>query len=68
MAAYPFEITPALAAKLGSALVHIEEGRSADGHAFDWTALDMLLQDPEVQQWIAALQKMAMVPVKRRKP
>lgn len=31
----PFKIEASLAAKVGSILVHVEEGLSADGHTFD---------------------------------
>lgn len=63
---YPFAIPPALAAKIGSILVHTEEGTSTDGHAFDWHAIRALLGDSEVVEWLRTLQKMALVPVKRR--
>lgn len=65
---YPFVIHPALAAKLGSILVHVEEGRSGAGHAFDWHAVDALMADDAVLEWMRALQKMALVPLKRSKP
>lgn len=56
----------ALIAKLGSILVHVEEGLSDAGHHFDWTATRSLLSDREVQQWIEGLRAHALVPVKRR--
>lgn len=55
-----------LIAKVGSILVHVDEGLSDDGHRFDWTAVRSLLADREVQQWITALQSHALVPVKRK--
>jgi hypothetical protein len=55
----------ALIAKLGSILVHVEEGLSDGGHHFDWTATRSLLADREVQQWIEGLRAQALVPVKR---
>lgn len=64
--AYPFVIPAALAAKVGSILVHVEEGTGPDGHAFDWEAARALLGQADVVEWIRALQKMALVPVKRR--
>lgn len=63
----PFKIEASLAAKVGSILVHVEEGRGTDGHHFDWTAVDTLLAQPDVREWIASLQKIALVPVKRRR-
>lgn len=56
-----------LAAKLGSILVHVEEGASMNGHAFDWIATKPLLADPEVVAWLGELRKLALVPVKRNK-
>lgn len=63
---YPFVMQASLAAKIGSILVHVEEGTSADGHAFDWESARALLGQADVVEWIRALQKMALVPVKRR--
>jgi hypothetical protein len=42
-----------LLCKLGSLAVHIDEALSDDSHLYDWTAIHMLLDDPEVKQWIA---------------
>lgn len=63
---FPFAIEPSLAAKVGSILVHTEEGTSSDGHEFDWHAVRALLADAQIVEWLRALQKMALVPVKRR--
>jgi hypothetical protein len=41
-----------LLCKLGSLAVHIDEALSDDSHQYDWTAIHMLLDDPEVKQWI----------------
>lgn len=54
-----------LACKLGSLIVHAEEGRSAKGHAFDWHAFDAVLAEPDVQAWLKAMQKAGLLPVKR---
>lgn len=61
----PFKMTPALAAKVGSFLVHIEEVMSSKGHNFDAIAARSLLADAEVQAWLKGLRKLAMLPVKR---
>ena len=53
--------------KLGSIAVHVEEMLSADGHAFDRIALQGLLADPEIVEWLAGMDRMAMVPEKRKK-
>lgn len=65
-ATFPFVMPPSLAAKVGSILVHVEEGTGGDGHAFDWEAVRSLLGDGEIVEWLRELQKMALVPVKRR--
>lgn len=57
--------TPALLAKLGSIAVHADEFMGADGHAFDRTALVSLLADPEVVDWLKAMETLALVPRKR---
>lgn len=56
--------TLTLLMKLGSIAVHAEEFLSADGHAFDKTVLDGLLQDPEVITWIKEMGPL--LPQKRR--
>lgn len=61
----PLRPSTAVLAKLGSLLVHLDEGNSRNGHAFDWTAAKTLWEDYEVQAWLAAMQKLALVPVKR---
>lgn len=62
---YPFAISPRLAAKVGSLIVHVDEALSPGGHEFDWTATRALLTDSEVVEWLRALQKMTLVPLKR---
>lgn len=58
--------SPALLAKIGSAIVHAQELLSDDGHAFDRTALNACLADAEVKEWIAQMDAAAMVPKRRR--
>jgi hypothetical protein len=41
-----------LLCKLGSLAVHVDEALSDDSHLYDWTVIHMLLDDPEVKQWI----------------
>ncbi len=59
--------TPSLTllAKLGSIARHVEEATGRSGHALDLVACESLLSDPEVQEWMAAMDAMAMLPVKR---
>lgn len=56
----------ALLAKIGSILVHVDEGLSDGGHHYDWTAVRSLLADREVQGWLESMAAKALVPVKRR--
>lgn len=61
----PMQPTPALLAKIGSALVHAEELLSPNGHDYDRQAFQALMGLPEVRRWIEAMESMAMVPKKR---
>lgn len=54
-----------LLVKLGSLAVHIEEFLSPHGHEFDKAAINTLLSDAELKQWLAEMSKMAFLPVKR---
>jgi hypothetical protein len=65
-AADVFKPSIGLLAKLGSIIVHIEEGSGDDGHHLDLTAAKVLLADPEVAQWIEGMRANALVPVKRK--
>lgn len=60
--------TPSLSllAKLGSIAVHTEEFLSPGGHEFDVAALNNLLGDPEVVQWMEAMGPL--LPRKRSSP
>lgn len=51
--------------KLGSIARHAEELIGADGHAFDAEAIRSLLQDPDVVEAMAALDRNALLPVRR---
>jgi hypothetical protein len=68
MATSPMVPNASLLVKLGSIAVHADEMLSPDGHDFDKVALEQLLKDPEVVEWLAAMDKMAMVPKKRSAP
>lgn len=57
----------ALLCKLGSIVVHTDEMMSPFGHQFDKIALERLLDDPEVLNWLAEMRDLAMVPVKRNR-
>jgi len=52
--------------KLGSLAVHIEELFSPGGNAtFDKPAIETILHDEEVQQWLKLMGKNALLPVTR---
>lgn len=63
--ANPLKPTVSTLVKLGSIIVHLEEVLSPKGHSFDRYALQTLWDDPEVKEWIAQMNAMAMLPVKR---
>ena len=50
--------------KLGSMVVHLEEFFSEGGHDFDRGALETLINDPEVQEFVAKIEDVYL-PVKR---
>lgn len=58
----------ALLCKLGSIVVHVDEAAGVGGHHFDWVAIRSLLADREVQDWIEAMSRHGLVPVKRYFP
>ncbi len=59
----PLKPSLELLVKLGSAVVHAQELLSPKGHHFDRAALDTVLNDSEVQQWIKDMG--VYMPVKR---
>jgi hypothetical protein len=61
----PLKPSPALLAKLGSIVVHVDEGFSTKGHAFDIAAMQALIDDDEVQHWLGQMSDFALVPLKR---
>lgn len=60
-----FNPSPALLAKLGSALVHAEEYMSVQGHTLDREAFKVIADDPDVIAWLAGMRELGMLPVKR---
>ena len=61
----PLKPDAGLLCKLGSIAVHADESMSDEGHAFDKTALEGLIADPEVVEWLAEMDKLALIPKKR---
>lgn len=54
-----------LLVKLGSIVRHAEEAASDEGHPFDTIAVKTLLEDPDVVEWMAAMDRLGLLPVKR---
>ncbi len=65
-AADPMAPSPALLAKLGSIVQHMVEATGHGGHPFDMSAAEALLSDTQVREWLAEMEALAMIPVKRR--
>ena len=61
----PLKPPVALLVKIGSIVVHADEFLSPNGHELDKIALQQLFADPDVREWVKAMTKMAMLPVKR---
>ena len=57
--------TPQLLIKLGSLIVHYEEWTSPFGHQLDKAAIDSIMGDEEVIQWIKQMNNNAFLPRKR---
>jgi hypothetical protein len=57
--------TPTLLVKLGSIARHAEEAIGPTGHQADWQAISALLGDAEVSEWMAQLDRYALLPVPR---
>jgi len=55
----------ALLAKLSAVVVHLEEWLSEDGHPNEKIALDGVLYDPEVQEWVREMEARTLAPLKR---
>lgn len=59
--------SPSLLCKLGSIAVHADEATEPGGHVhhFDVGAIRALLSDAEVGPWLAAMDRLALLPKKR---
>ena len=55
----------AVLAKLSSIVVHVDEGLGLRGHSFDIAAVRVLINDPDVREWISAMGELGLAPVKR---
>lgn len=54
-----------LLAKLGSLVLHVDEGLDGNGDPLDIAAVRALLEDPEIVDWLAGMDELALLPVKR---
>lgn len=54
-----------LQVKLGSIARHSQEMVAPDGHDFDRVSLMVLLEDPEVAEWMASMDSDGLLPVLR---
>lgn len=61
----PLNPNAALLVKLGSIAVHTKEMLSPTGHGFDRISTQQLLDDPEIVEWVEAMDKMALLPKMR---
>lgn len=60
----PLKPSAGLLAKLGSIVVHTEESIETND-VFDRMAVNALLGDPDVREWIGGMNALAMLPLKR---
>lgn len=58
------QLTDTLAVKLGSIVIHAEEGVGPKGHSFDLAVLRTLTADGEVREWLDSFPP-GYLPVKR---
>jgi len=61
----PNNLPISLQAKLGSICVHVEEMLGPTGHEFDRAAIEQLLGDPEVVDFLEKMSDLGLLPVKR---
>ena len=61
----PLHPPGALLIKLGSLIVHHEEAASKKAHPLDGLAIKNLREDPEVEAWMEAMARLALLPMKR---
>lgn len=61
----PLKPSASLLCKLGSIIVHYDEFHGPSGNDVDKTAAEAALKDADVQEWLAQMQTLSMVPLKR---
>lgn len=57
--------SPQLLVKLGSLIVHYEEYIGPKGHEYDKRAIDTIMGDAQVSEWLKKMDSMALLPKKR---
>lgn len=57
--------SPQLLIKLGSIIVHFQELNSPHGHHLDKAAIDSLLKNEDVSDWLKEMEEAALLPKKR---
>ncbi len=58
----PLTPNTSLLASLGSIIVHFQEMLTSDGHEFDKVAVEGLLADPGVVEWLEQMDQMVLLP------
>ena len=51
--------------KIGSIIVHVDEALSSKGHPLDIEDIKALINDRDVRQWLSAMDKAALLPLRR---
>jgi hypothetical protein len=59
------DLSMSLLMKLGSIAVHAAEATSPGAHPADVAAIHGLISDPEVAEWLAAMDALSLLPVRR---
>ena len=62
----PLKPSTTLLCKLGSIIVHFDETHSPDGRHVDLQMAQEGMKDPLVVEWLSQMNKLAMLPVKRK--
>ncbi len=61
----PLKPNPSLLAIVGSVVAHVEEAMGPHGHPLDRLAVEGLLAHPDLQEWLAEMRKLGLLPEPR---
>ena len=61
----PLKPSATLLCKLGSMAVHLDEWRGDGGVQIDYTTAMLILDDPEVYEWLSDMTELGLLPLKR---